>query len=127
MAQILITSATETCTDPVIDSDSAPADRDMGHFLSVDDGVDKAPSKSAMKKAAKAQRYAASKLERRAKEKEAKKEKKRLKAEKCAAGEFDEDEDENNRRKKRARLQFDGTVVIDLGFDKLMSEKVGCA
>lgn len=113
---------TEIRTDPPIDSDSVTADHDA-HSSSVDDGMGKAPSKSAMKKAARAERYAASKLERRAKEKEAKKEKKRLKAEKRAAGELDEDEDETNRRKKRARLQFGGKVVIDLDFDKFMSEK----
>lgn len=83
-------------------------------------------SKSALKKAAKAERFAAVKLERRAKEKEAKKRKKRLIAEKRAAGELDEDEEEKNRCKKRPRIQFGGTVVIDLGFDDKMNEKVGC-
>lgn len=83
-------------------------------------------SKSALKKVAKAERFAAVKLERRAKEKEAKKRKKRLIAEKRAAGELDEDEEEKNRRTKRPRIQFGGTVVIDLGFDDKMNEKVGC-
>jgi tRNA (guanine9-N1)-methyltransferase len=116
------TKMTETRTDPIIGS--AVSDHDA-HSSSLDDGASKAPSKSAMKKAAKAERYAASKLERRAKEKEAKKEKKRLKAEKRAAGELDDDDEENNRRKKRARLQFGGKIVIDLDFDTLMNEKVG--
>ncbi|KAG5639690.1 hypothetical protein H0H81_005873 [Sphagnurus paluster] len=79
-------------------------------------------SKSAIKKAAKAERIAASKLERRAREKEAKKDKKRALAAKRAAGELDEDE-ERKRSKKRARLQFGGTVVVDLGFDDKMNDK----
>jgi tRNA (guanine9-N1)-methyltransferase len=103
--------------------DSAAAASNTGHDA-PHDGAPKALSKSAMKKAAKAERYAAAKLERRAKEKEMKKAKKRLKAEKRSAGELD-DEEEKNRRKKRARLQFGGKIVIDLGFDQLMSEKVG--
>jgi tRNA (guanine9-N1)-methyltransferase len=78
-----------------------------------------------LKKAAKAERFAALKLERRAREKEAKKERKRQKAEKRAAGELDdEDEDESKRRAKKPRLQFGGTVVVDLGFDDMMNDKV---
>ncbi|RDB20091.1 tRNA (guanine(9)-N1)-methyltransferase [Hypsizygus marmoreus] len=80
-------------------------------------------SKKAMKRAAKAELYAVKKLERRAKEKEAKKEKKRLIAEKRAAGELDEDEEEKNRPKKRPRIEFGGKVVVDLGFDEMMNEK----
>ncbi|KAJ3561733.1 hypothetical protein NP233_g10015 [Leucocoprinus birnbaumii] len=81
-------------------------------------------SKSAQKKAARAARFAEYKLERRAKEKEAKKEKKRIRAEKRAAGELDEeDEAERARQKKKPRVEFGGRVVIDLGFDDLMSEK----
>lgn len=83
------------------------------------------PSKSSLKKAAKAERFAAVKLERRAREKEAKKRKKLLIAEKRAAGEIDEDEEERARRKKKQKLEFGGTVVIDLGFDDKMNEKVG--
>ena len=86
----------------------------------------KAPSKSALKKAAKAERFAANKLERRAREKEAKKERKRSQAAKRAAGELDDSNvEESNRRKKKAKVQFGGRVVVDLGFDDLMSEKVG--
>ncbi|KAF8239015.1 hypothetical protein L208DRAFT_1239830 [Tricholoma matsutake] len=108
-------------TDPIIDSAASVR---VAHSSSLEDDEPKAPSKSAMKKAAKAERYAAFKLERRTKEKEAKKAKRRLKAEKRAAGELEEEEEEANRsRKKRARLQFGGNVVIDLDFDKLMSEK----
>lgn len=88
-----------------------------------------APSKSSLKKAAKAERIAAKKLERRAREKEAKKEKKRIKAEKRAAGQVDdEDQDKEKSRHKRRRLgpheRFGGRVVVDLGFDEMMSEKV---
>lgn len=81
-------------------------------------------SKNAIKKAAKAARLAALKLERRAREKEAKKEKKRIRAEKRAAGELDDDEEEIKRRMKRPKLQFGGTVVVDLGFDSMMNNKV---
>lgn len=84
-------------------------------------------SKNAQKKAAKAERYAAQKLERRAKEKEAKREKKRVLAAKRAAGELDEGA---GQARKRARIGgpgrgFGGRVVVDLGFDDMMSEKVG--
>lgn len=82
-------------------------------------------SKSAIKKAAKAERFAASKLQRRAREKEAKKEKKRVIAEKRAAGELDEDDAEAKRQKKRPKIHFGGKVVVDLGFDERMHEKVG--
>lgn len=89
-----------------------------------EDGSQIPLSKNALKKAAKAERLAALKLERRAREKEAKKEKKRQKAEKRAAGELDdEDEEENKRRAKKPRLQFGGTVVVDLGFDDMMNDK----
>ncbi|KAG6868748.1 hypothetical protein C0993_011017 [Termitomyces sp. T159_Od127] len=79
-------------------------------------------SKNALKKAAKAERFAAYKLERRAKEKEAKKEKKRALQARRAAGEIDEDE-EKKRHKKKPRLHFGGRVVVDLGFDDKMNEK----
>lgn len=95
--------------------------------LAVDGSPDstKPMSKNAMKKAAKAERLAALKLERRAREKEAKKEKKRIRAEKRAAGELgDVEEDEAKIRMKRPKLQFGGTVVVDLGFDSMMNDKV---
>lgn len=81
-------------------------------------------SKKAIKKAAKAERLAALKIERRAREKEARKEKKRIIAAKRAAGELDPDEDEKNRQKKKPRIHWGGTVVLDLGFDEMMTEKV---
>jgi len=112
-------SPTDVAAYPPIDSAAAHPDLPSSTLDSVVHG---ATSKSALKKAAKAQRYAAFKLERRAKEKAAKKEKKRLTAEKRAAGELD-DMEENKRQNKRPRIQFGGKVVIDLGFDKLMNEK----
>jgi hypothetical protein len=99
-------------------------------------------SKNARKKAIKAERYAAAKLERRARVKERKKEKKRQKAiERDELGEDNEvDQEGADRGRKRARtdsekgegkrrgatrvVHFGGTVVVDLGFDELMEEKV---
>jgi tRNA (guanine9-N1)-methyltransferase len=74
-------------------------------------------SKSAQKKALKAERLAAHKLERRAREKIAKKDKKRVRAQKRAAGQpVDE--------KLKTTLSFGGRVIVDLGFDDLMTDKV---
>jgi len=88
-------------------------------------------SKKAQKRAAKAEHFAATKLERRAREKQARKEKKRQTAAKRAAGELDEDEAslDASREKKKRRIAnvespFGGRVVVDLGFDDKMSEKV---
>jgi hypothetical protein len=91
-------------------------------------------SKNAQKKAAKTARFAAQKLERRAKEKEAKKAKKRIKAQKRAAGELEEDEmheeEEKKRMVKRAKTgvgqkPFGARICVDLGFDEMMTDKVG--
>jgi tRNA (guanine9-N1)-methyltransferase len=85
-------------------------------------------SKKAQKKALKAERYAAQKLGRRAREKEAKKEKRRVLAEKRAAGELEENDDVERNGRKRARVggnAFGGRVILDLGFDSMMREKVG--
>lgn len=85
----------------------------------------KTMSKNAQKKAAKAERFAALKLERRAREKEAKKEKKRQRAEKRAAGELADSEDEEKKRQaKKRKLEFGGRVIVDLGFDDMMNDKV---
>jgi tRNA (guanine9-N1)-methyltransferase len=81
------------------------------------------PSKSSLKKAARREKFAEFKLERRAKEKRAKKEKKRIIAEKRAAGELDE-EDEPKPKKRRVGPPFGGRVIMDLGFDEQMTEKV---
>ncbi|KAJ7129226.1 guanine-1-methyltransferase-domain-containing protein [Mycena epipterygia] len=80
------------------------------------------PSKNSLKKAAKREKFAAYKLERRAKEKLAKKEKKLAKAQKRDAGELDED-DEPKHKKRRVGPPFGGRVVVDLGFDDKMTEK----
>ncbi|KAL0950160.1 hypothetical protein HGRIS_010154 [Hohenbuehelia grisea] len=82
-------------------------------------------SKSAQKKKARQEKYHENKLLRRAREKEQKKEKKRIRAEKRAAGELDEDEDARQRARKRPRVQpnFNGRLVVDLGFDDKMIDK----
>jgi hypothetical protein len=83
-------------------------------------------SKKAQKKAAKAAYYASQKLERRAREKEKKKEKKRVLAEKRAGGELlAEDVARGKKRAKTAPAdRFGARVVIDLGFDEYMTDKV---
>ncbi|KAF9478402.1 hypothetical protein BDN70DRAFT_880005 [Pholiota conissans] len=93
---------------------------------SLDDSqAEKKPlSKNAQKKAAKAERFASLKLERRAREKEAKKEKKRQRVEKRAAGELADSEDEEKKRQaKKRKVEFGGRVVVDLGFDGMMNDK----
>ncbi|KAJ4479130.1 guanine-1-methyltransferase-domain-containing protein, partial [Lentinula aciculospora] len=81
-------------------------------------------SKKAMKKAAKAERYQAFKLERRAREKQIQKEKRRIKAQKRAAGELDDSAELEEKARKRQKMSgFGGKVVLDLAFDELMSEK----
>ncbi|KAF8915419.1 guanine-1-methyltransferase-domain-containing protein [Mucidula mucida] len=95
-----------------------------GTTIEATEIIPAAPSKKSLKKAAKAEKYAAMKLERRAREKEAKKEKKRARAEQITNGEINEDdEEEKKRQKKKPRLHFGGKVVVDLGFDDKMSEK----
>lgn len=90
-------------------------------------------SKKAQKKLARAARTAELKLERRAAEKERKKEKKRLLAQKRAAGELDAQDVQAARKKRRTgegpRTAFGARVVVDLGFDDMMTENVspsGC-
>ena len=87
-------------------------------------------SKKAQKRALKMAKREERKMEHRAKEKAARKEKKRKIAERLAAGEqLSEDE----RKQKRAKANnakkepFAARVVLDLGFDDKMSDKVrGC-
>lgn len=89
-------------------------------------------SKNAQKKLAKAARFAEQKKERRAAEKERRKQKRRLEAQKRDAEEAVEDEGtESGRRKKRKveeqkgpRVPFDARIVVDLGFDHLMTDNV---
>ena len=83
-------------------------------------------SKNAQKRIARAARIAEQKKERRAYEKEKKKEKKRELAAKRAAGELDE-EQEGPRKKARLegpRTPFGARIVVDLGFDDMMTENV---
>ncbi|KAL7282698.1 hypothetical protein ACG7TL_004172 [Trametes sanguinea] len=85
-------------------------------------------SKKAQKKLAKAAYIAERKKERRAAEKERRKEKKRLLAEKLAAGELDPEEEAELQKRKRQRTDkgprtfFNARVVVDLGFDEMMTE-----
>jgi hypothetical protein len=84
------------------------------------------PSKKAQKRALKMARLEERKIERRAKEKAAKKEKKRKRAERIAAGEqLSEDEVTQKRAKtNQPKKPFAARVVLDLGFDDKMNDKV---
>ena len=91
----------------------------------VDQDAPVALSKKAQKRALKAAQMEEKRKDRKARDKEIKKEKQRIKAEKRAAGEDLEDE----RLKKRQRTAikpFDARIVIDLGFDDKMLDKVRC-
>ncbi|KAH7887482.1 guanine-1-methyltransferase-domain-containing protein [Phlebopus sp. FC_14] len=82
-------------------------------------------SKKAQKRAAKAARLHELKLERRAREKEAKKRKRRERAQAIASGEIDV-QVASKRRKTSAGgdvKSWGARVVVDLGFDELMSDK----
>jgi tRNA (guanine9-N1)-methyltransferase len=85
-------------------------------------------SKNAQKRALKMARQQERKMEHRAKEKAAKKEKKRRRAERLAAGEqLSEDERQKRVKVNHAKEPFAARVVLDLGFDDKMSDKVrGC-
>jgi len=109
-------------THPLIDIASQP-EPDREAKSSNPQGL----SKKAQKRAAKAARLHELKLERRAREKEAKKYKRRERALAIARGEIDA-----NTPRKRRRTNvggeteiFNARVVVDLGFDDLMSDKVG--
>jgi tRNA (guanine9-N1)-methyltransferase len=84
-------------------------------------------SKKAQKRAAKAARLHEFKLERRAREKEAKKHKRRERAQAIARGQPDENASRKRRRTNAGGETeiFNARVVVDLGFDELMSDKVG--
>ncbi|OBZ70507.1 tRNA (guanine(9)-N1)-methyltransferase [Grifola frondosa] len=85
-------------------------------------------SKNAQKKLARAAATAEHKKERRKAEKERRKEKKRVMAQKRAAGELDDDDNEGERKRQRTgdhkgpRRPFKARVVVDLGFDDMMTE-----
>ena len=82
-------------------------------------------SKKAQKRALKMARLEERKIERRAKERAAKKEKKRKRAERLAAGEQLSDDERLKRTKAdRAKEPFAARVVLDLGFDDKMNDKV---
>ena len=82
-------------------------------------------SKKAQKRALKMTRREERKMEHRAKEKAAKKEKKRKRAERLAAGEqLSEDERQKRAKTNRTKEPFAARVVLDLGFDDKMSDKV---
>lgn len=82
-------------------------------------------SKKAQKRALKMARLEERKMERRAKERAAKKEKKRKRAERLASGEQLSEDDERRKRAKVDRAKpFAARVVLDLGFDDKMSDKV---
>jgi tRNA (guanine9-N1)-methyltransferase len=82
-------------------------------------------SKKAQKRALKMAKFEERKLERRAKEKAAKKENKRKRAERVAAGDqLSEDERQKRAKVNRAKEPFAARVVLDLGFDDKMSDKV---
>ena len=94
-------------------------------------GSDSQPplSKNAQKRLLKAEKFAAAKAERRARDQE----KKRERAEKRRAGESEALENADERRTKRRKVQdtkvgpkrvFQARVVVDLAFDDLMTEKV---
>lgn len=84
-------------------------------------------SKNALKRARKAAFLQGKKLERRAREKEARKERKRKRAERVAAGEEISDDERLQKIARSAdgpKKPFSARVVVDLGFDDKMSEKV---
>ena len=86
-------------------------------------------SKNARKRLLKAERFAASKADRRARDKE----KKRDRAQKRRAGDPYALEDAEKRRAKRRKVEdmkvgpksvFQARIIVDLAFDDLMTEKV---
>lgn len=84
-------------------------------------------SKKAQKKAAKAAYIAEKKLERRAREKAAKKEKRAEKRAMASTGNLDSEDHEPEKkrlRKDESTKPFNARVVVDLGFDDLMTDKV---
>jgi hypothetical protein len=95
-----------------------------GPVISSEETTVKPLSKKAQKKAAKAARYAEQKAERRAREKE------RKKLKRAAAQPEPQDEDGAVPPSKRVKLdpssqtKFGARLVIDLGFDDKMTEKV---
>lgn len=88
-------------------------------------------SKNAQKRLLKAQKKEEFKAERRTREKALKKAKKAERREKRARGELDDEEEETARQGKRQKISHDGPhekfgarLVIDLGFDDSMTDRV---
>ncbi|OCH94524.1 hypothetical protein OBBRIDRAFT_769613 [Obba rivulosa] len=85
-------------------------------------------SKNAQKRLARTARIQEQKKERRAAEKERKKERKRQEAQKRAAGELEDEQEGSQRKKQRVdeyagpRTPFGARIVVDLGFDSMMTE-----
>ena len=128
-----VSSPRRSAKHPRMNSDSGPATPDP--VVADTQVVPEQPatvaqplSKKAQKRAAKAAYLAEQKKERRAAEKERKKEKKRILAEKRAAGELDEEEEARLKKKRRTgdgpKRPFTARVVVDLGFDDMMTENV---
>ena len=95
-----------------------------GPAISSEETAVEPPSKKSQKKAAKAARYAEHKAERRAREKE------RKKLKRAVAQPQPHDEDGEIPKSKRVKLgrgsqtKFGARLVVDLGFDDKMTEKV---
>lgn len=84
-------------------------------------------SKKAQKRLAKAALFQEKKLEKRRREKAAKKEKKRERRERAEAGELDEEDQEHMRKRQKLndpKDPFSARIVVDLGFDDKMNDKV---
>jgi len=115
---------------PVAETVSAPKEKQD----SIPEIVSQPPlalSKNAQKRLLKAQRKEESRVGRRAHEKALKKAKKAERREKRARGELDDDEEETGRQGKRQKpshegpkQKFEARLVIDLGFDDTMTDRV---
>ncbi|KAI0082544.1 hypothetical protein K474DRAFT_1633812 [Panus rudis PR-1116 ss-1] len=111
---------------PIAMSDNAEA-YSAADISSTPEASTQPLSKKAQKRAAKAAWLAEQKKERRAREKEKRKEKKRLRTEQDVA---EADGDEGGRLKKKAKTSehkvpkkpFHARIVVDLGFDDMMTE-----
>lgn len=118
----LLFSMSTASTTPTLDPSPSAPQADVQPTL----------SKNARKRLLKAERFAGSKAERRARDKE----KKRERAEKRRAGDPAALEDAEQRRVKRRKVEnaklgpktvFQARIVVDLAFDDLMTEKVTLA
>jgi type IV secretory pathway VirB10-like protein len=132
LSQTGIMSLPSTPSSTVAEAISAP--KPKGELAPVPETVSQAPlalSKQAQKRLIKAQKKKEFKTERRARDKALKKAKKAERREKRARGELDGDEEEHARQVKRQKVSQDGAkekfgagLVIDLGFDDKMTDRV---